>query len=277
LNYLSLFAGIGGIDLGLARAGFRCVGMVEIDPFCRAVLAKNFPGVPLFSDVRDFDARPFAGSVDLVAGGFPCQDISVAGKGAGIEGSRSGLWSHMHCVVRVLRPAWVLAENVPALRTRGADRVLGEGNGRQNGPTGCELGRAVTREWPSPVASEDKRGCKHPTHPDWHRARGAPMNLIEWVRYDGNPPSLWPTPQAADQQTSANWPHHGGNATLPVAVKHGVGPRVQGSRSTNGSRPGSLNSAWVAVLMGHPPDWCELPTDTLLELSATASSRKSLK
>jgi hypothetical protein len=152
-----------------------------------------------------------------------------------------------------------------------------EGNGRRNGPTGCELGRAVTREWPSPVASEDKRGCKHPTHPDWHRARGAPMNLIEWVRYDGNPPSLWPTPQAADQQTSANWPHHGGNATLPVAVKHGVGPRVQGSRSTNGSRPGSLNSAWVAVLMGHPPDWCELPTDTLLELSATASSRKSLK
>lgn len=126
ISFISLFAGIGGIDLGLERAGCRCVCQVEIDPFCRRVLAKHWPEVQRHEDVTRFDATGYRGSIDLVAGGFPCQDISTAGKGAGLEGERSGLWFEMLRVVREVRPRWVFAENVPALRTRGADRVFAD-------------------------------------------------------------------------------------------------------------------------------------------------------
>lgn len=124
MRTLSLFSGIGGMDLGLERAGFQIVAQCEQDPFCRAVLAKHWPGVPCFDDVRTIDPAS-VGPVDCVCGGFPCQDVSVAGKGAGVDaGARSGLWKEMHRVIDALRPSWVIAENVPALRTRGADRVL---------------------------------------------------------------------------------------------------------------------------------------------------------
>lgn len=124
MNFLSLFSGIGGLDLGLEWAGWTCAAMCESEPWCRALLAERFPGVPLFDDVRTIEAT--AGQYDAVVGGFPCQDISSAGKGVGIEGERSGLWKEMHRVIASVRPRWVVAENVPALRTRGADRVLGD-------------------------------------------------------------------------------------------------------------------------------------------------------
>ena len=126
MKFLSLFAGIGGMDLGLERAGMRCVGQVEIDPFCRKVLAKHWPDVPKWSDIRDFDGSGLREHPDLIYGGFPCQDISNAGKRAGIDGERSGLWSEYARVVRVLRPRYVLVENVAALLGRGLDRVLGD-------------------------------------------------------------------------------------------------------------------------------------------------------
>lgn len=126
MRTLSLFSGIGGMDLGLERAGFEIVAQCEREPFCRAVLAKHWPGVPCFDDVRTIDPDA-VGQVDCVCGGFPCQDVSVAGKGAGVDaGERSGLWREMFRVIDALRPRWVIAENVPALRTRGADRVLGD-------------------------------------------------------------------------------------------------------------------------------------------------------
>jgi len=87
------------------------------------VLAKHWPGVTMYEDIRDIDES--AEPVDLICGGFPCQDISVAGKGAGLGGKRSGLWLEMLRVVRILRPRIVIVENVPALRRRGIDRVLG--------------------------------------------------------------------------------------------------------------------------------------------------------
>jgi len=125
LRVLSLFSGIGGIDLGLERAGMRVVAQCEIEPFARAVLAKHWPDVRRYEDVRTLDGTEWRGTVDLVAGGFPCQDISTAGKGKGIEkGERSGLWREMRRIIGECRPRWVLAENVPALRTRGADIVL---------------------------------------------------------------------------------------------------------------------------------------------------------
>lgn len=124
MKFISLFAGIGGIDLGLERAGMSCVAQVEIDPFCQKVLARHWPLVPRFSDVRTFNRSQLDQHVDLIAGGFPCQDISVAGKGVGLSGTRSGLWWEYLRILKEFRPRWVLAENVPALRTRGADEVL---------------------------------------------------------------------------------------------------------------------------------------------------------
>jgi DNA (cytosine-5)-methyltransferase 1 len=120
-----LFAGIGGMSLGLERAGFTVRWQVEREPFCENVLARHWPDVVRRRDVR------FAGAgtlepVDLIAGGFPCQDISAAGRGVGITGFRSGLWREFARLVRELHPRWVLVENVPTLRRRGADTVLGD-------------------------------------------------------------------------------------------------------------------------------------------------------
>lgn len=121
----SLFAGIGGFDLGFERAGFTIRWQVEIDPWARAVLTKHWPTVPKYPDVREVGAHTLE-PVDVLCGGFPCQDISLAGKGAGIEGQRSGLWAEYARLIGELRPRYVVVENVAALRTRGLDRVLGD-------------------------------------------------------------------------------------------------------------------------------------------------------
>jgi DNA (cytosine-5)-methyltransferase 1 len=121
----SLFSGIGGIDLGLERAGMRVLWQVEIDEWCRRVLAKHWPDVPKYGDIRNVRAQNLA-PVDVLAGGFPCQDISYAGSGLGITGPRSGLWSEFGGLVCELRPRWVFVENVPALLTRGLGVVLGD-------------------------------------------------------------------------------------------------------------------------------------------------------
>ncbi len=124
LTHLSLFSGIGGLDLAAEWAGFTTIGMVERDPFCQRVLRKHWAGVPIYDDVTTFDATPFRG-VHLVTGGFPCQDVSAGNPtGDGLAGARSGLWFEMLRIVRECKPMFVLAENVPALRVRGADRVL---------------------------------------------------------------------------------------------------------------------------------------------------------
>ena len=126
----SLFAGIGGLDLGLERAGMRTVWQVESDAYCQRVLARHWPGLPRWGDVRTFPPpyrpddrfpRP-----DLICGGFPCQDVSLAGRRKGIHGDRSGLWFEMLRVVREVGPRYVLVENVPGLLVRGMDRVLGD-------------------------------------------------------------------------------------------------------------------------------------------------------
>jgi DNA (cytosine-5)-methyltransferase 1 len=121
----SLFAGIGGFDLGFERAGMTTAWQVEMDPYCRAVLARHFPHAARHEDVRHVGAANLA-SVDVICGGFPCQDLSVAGKGAGLDGARSGLWSEYVRIVRELRPRYVVVENVSALLGRGLGTVLGD-------------------------------------------------------------------------------------------------------------------------------------------------------
>lgn len=111
----SLFAGIGGLELGLERAGMRAVFQVEIDDYATRVLAKHWPDVPRFRDVREVGAGALP-ACDVLCGGFPCQDISQAGSRLGIdEGERSGLWAEFARLVRELRPKYVLLENVRAL------------------------------------------------------------------------------------------------------------------------------------------------------------------
>ena len=128
MTFLDLFSGIGGMALGFQRAGLRPVAFCEQDPFARRVLARAWPDIRCYGDIRQLSARQLQADhipqADLLCGGFPCQDISTAGRGAGIDGARSGLWGEMLRLVRECRPAWVVAENVPALRVRGADRVL---------------------------------------------------------------------------------------------------------------------------------------------------------
>ena len=126
MRFGSLFSGIGGLDLGLERAGLTCAWQVENNPLCLRVLQKHWPTVPRHGDVKELDPNDLS-PVDIIAGGFPCQDVSQAGtRSEGIGGARSGLWIEMARVVRHLRPRFVLVENVAGLAVRGLDRVLGD-------------------------------------------------------------------------------------------------------------------------------------------------------
>ena len=131
MNVLELFAGAGGGILGSMLNGHRTVCAVEYDAYARSVLLARqndgtFPPFPIWDDVCTFDGSPWRGIVDVVSGGFPCQDISVAGTGAGITGERSGLWSEMARIIGEVRPRYTFIENSPALLTRGIDVVLAD-------------------------------------------------------------------------------------------------------------------------------------------------------
>lgn len=131
MNELALFAGAGGGILGGHLLGWRTICAVEWMPCPRSVLMqRQDDGIlrpfPIWGDVQTFDGKPWAGLVDVVSGGFPCQDISAAGKGAGIDGQRSGMWSHMARIIGEVRPRFAFVENSPMLTTRGLGRVLGD-------------------------------------------------------------------------------------------------------------------------------------------------------
>ena len=124
MNILDLFSGIGGFSLGLERAGMRTVAFCEIDLHARKVLNKHWSDVPVFTDVSTLTKDDLNEQIDVIAGGFPCQDISTAGQGAGLAGSRSGLWYEFHRLVNEIRPRYAIIENVSVLRSRGLDQVL---------------------------------------------------------------------------------------------------------------------------------------------------------
>lgn len=131
MNELALFTGGGGGLLGSILNGWRTVCAVEIDPYCRDVLSqRQMDGMldvfHIWDDVRTFDGRPWRGCVDIVTGGFPCQDISAAGKGVGIDGERSGLWSEFARIIGEVGPRFAFVENSPRLTSRGIGRVLGD-------------------------------------------------------------------------------------------------------------------------------------------------------
>lgn len=127
---LDLFSGIGGFSLGLERSGaFKTVAFCEIESFPRAVLKKHWPHVPQYNDVRKLTAARLAADgieVDAICGGFPCQDVSLAGRRAGLAGKRSGLWVEFARLISELRPRIVIVENTPGLLSKGMGTVLGD-------------------------------------------------------------------------------------------------------------------------------------------------------
>ena len=131
MNELALFAGAGGGILGGHLLGWRTVCAVEWEPYPASVLCARqndgfLPPFPVWDDVQTFDGKPWRGIVDIVSGGFPCQDISAAGKGEGIDGERSGMWREMARIIHEVRPRFVFVENSPMLTSRGLGRVLGD-------------------------------------------------------------------------------------------------------------------------------------------------------
>lgn len=122
LTHGSLFSGVEGFGLGAALAGIKTEWSCEFEDYQTKVIKKNFGnGHTVYGDIRTLENPPF---VNIISGGFPCQDISVSGKGAGIKGSRSGLWGHMHRIIGEVRPDYVIIENSPLLRKRGFEYVL---------------------------------------------------------------------------------------------------------------------------------------------------------
>ena len=131
MNELALFAGAGGGILGGHLLGWRTVCAVEVDAYARSVLLARqrdwlLPRFPIWDDVRTFDGKPWRGQIDVVSGGFPCQDISPAGGKLGLDGERSGLWTEMARIIGEVEPRFAFVENSAALLVRGVDRVLGD-------------------------------------------------------------------------------------------------------------------------------------------------------
>ena len=196
LTFGSLFAGIGGIDLGLERAGLRCCWQVEIDDYATRVLERHWPAVARYRDIRDCGAHNLA-SVDVAAGGFPCQGISDAGRQRGLDDPRSGLWREFARIIRELRPRYVLVENVAALLDRGMGDVLGDlaalgYDAEWSVLSSCAMGAAHTRERVFIVAYANRKYGKARLGPlAFGSPAHAPIDHSPSTRVDG----MGPTPR----------------------------------------------------------------------------------
>lgn len=124
IKYASLFTGIGVFDKAASDLGMQIVFQSENDSFCTNTLKKNFPGIPNLGDVRNAKTDQYYGTIDIISGGFPCQDISVAGLGEGIHGKRSGLWSEYFRIITEVSPQFIIVENSPMLLRRGFEKIL---------------------------------------------------------------------------------------------------------------------------------------------------------
>ncbi len=292
----SLFSGIGGLELGLECAGLGpTLFQVERDEFCRGVLAKHWPSAMRFDDVLAVGAHNLP-RVDVLCGGFPCQDISVAGRRVGIHGERSGLWFEYVRIIRELRPRYVVVENVAALLVRGLDVVLGElaesgydaewdcipasavgaphrrdrlfllaysavDRSAFGGPgnEGCDLD-SPRRE---PVRGESRRGGADAD------ARALADAARRGQRADGRSSRQARYPDVGSPaMDDAVLGRHEGSAEGPQTEQ---GKYAQGGTALSTQVGGRLNPTWVEWLMGFPPG------HTAFEHWVTPSSRKSRK
>lgn len=216
LTHGSLFSGIGGFELGAERQGIETVWNCEIEEYNRRILKQHFKNAKQYTDVRELTNPEY---VDIISGGFPCQDISIANTNAtGIKGSRSGLWSEMFRIIRVVRPKYIIIENSPMLLVRGFERVL------------CDLSEiGFNAEWQS--LSAEAFGYCHkrerlycivlltPTASDGMRKKFKLQSLIK--RYQKHP---------------------GGNLAEQLAGKYEI----------------KITAKLCEMMMGYPTSWTEL-------------------
>ena len=228
LRLLDTFSGIGGFSLA-ARwlGGYETVQFVERDPYCRHILRKHWPDVPIHDDICTYE--PAAGSADVVCGGFPCQDISTAGKQAGIkEGTRSGLFYELMRVVRVVRPRYVVLENVSAITANGLDTVLG---------TLAEAG--LDAEWAC-IPAADVGAC-HRRDRWWCVAYATGRRNGGSDQHTGQP--LQPERMGESGMLNAPNPHHERQQERqPAAIADGAG------WTGWGDAPRRLNPNWRSYL-----------------------------
>jgi DNA (cytosine-5)-methyltransferase 1 len=245
MNELALFAGAGGGILGGKLLGWRTVCAVEFDEHARNVLvARQNDGslepFPIWDDVRTFDGKLWRGRIDVISGGFPCQDISSAGKGTGIDGERSGLWREMARIIGEVRPRFVFIENSPMLRTRGLSTVLKDlaeaGYDARWGVFGaCDVGAPHKRERMWVLA--------------YSKTRGLEVRMpAETVQYDvkcGGVPTEWDI---------SNWKPTGETPTTkPLLGRNvnGMAYRVDRiKRIGNGQVPAVVRLAWNLLNSG---------------------------
>jgi DNA (cytosine-5)-methyltransferase 1 len=124
MTHSSVFTGIGVFDLAAQEAGLQNIFQVEIDSWCQTILNKNFPGTDKYLDINEFNAEKYRGTIDILSGGFPCQDISISGRGEGINGAKSGLWVELCRIISESLPRYTLIENSPQITKKGFEKIL---------------------------------------------------------------------------------------------------------------------------------------------------------
>ncbi len=263
MNELALFAGAGGGILGGHLLGWRTVCAVEWEPYPASVLCARqndglLPPFPIWDDIQTFDGKPWRGIVDVVSGGFPCQDISAAGRGDGLDGERSGMWHHMARVVGEVRPNYVFVENSPILTSRGGTRVIGDltalgydtkwtvmgaadiGANYQRGRIWILAHTNGVRELQQKGRKQDKRG--------WignSSAEMADTNHARVKRWQQQPQSSNIQRKLADTDSQRQQGQQRSTAPRQTSVTGGCGKEISNSYATRLQvRNGSAGSAW---------------------------------
>jgi DNA (cytosine-5)-methyltransferase 1 len=274
MNELALFSGHGGGILGGLLLGWRTVCAVEIDEAARRrLIARQDDGslqpFPIWDDVSTFDGRSWAGLVDVISGGFPCQDISIAGKGAGITGERSGLWREFARIICEVRPRYVLVENSPALVARGLGTVLGDlaemGFDARWGVFGADEAALATHCGEIPLIHNRDRiwivGCRQGTNPDGLRELQPERRQPDQWKRAGDVGKTKTADAHGQRQQERRWAvtfeagHHSAErngwwSTEPGVgrVAHGVANRVDRLRGLgNGQVPTMEALAWETL------------------------------
>ncbi len=276
VNELALFAGAGGGILGGHLLGWRTICAVERSAYAASVLvARQNEGLlapfPIWDDVQTFDGRAWRGRVDVVSGGFPCQDISAAGAGAGIDGERSGLWLHMARIVGEVRPRFAFVENSPMLTSRGLGRVLGDlasmgYDARWCVLGACDAGAPHERERIWILASDPRHGgFGEPVQPvgELGCSGAADAGGNGPIRDVADANSVWELQPQRRVEVERGWPGDGGSLPSAYAavghgwwaaepdvgrMAHGVAARVDRLTAIgNGQVPAVAKLAWETL------------------------------
>jgi DNA (cytosine-5)-methyltransferase 1 len=257
MNELALFAGAGGGILGGHLLGWRTVCAVEWEPYPASVLCARqndgfLPPFPIWDDVQTFDGKPWRGIVDVVSGGFPCQDISIAGQGAGLEGERSGMWKQMARIIGEVRPRHAFIENSPMLTIRGLDRVLCDlaalGYDAQWGViSAADCGAPHKREriWIVAYATQLQRNGG-----DNNSRIGMESGQVPESGNSGRAQDMADTTSERQQRKGPSW-----FGSDPAEAREGETDQLSQSVS---DISGALNPLWVEWLMGWPLGWTDL-------------------